>query len=220
MKLYEVLGVKENSSQEDIEKAYKRLAHVHHPDKGGDRENWEQLSFAYNVLGNPTKRQLYDNFGKTEMPKIEAEIQTVLLQAFSQALQNKANNVLDFVRQFISQGKTQITSQKEQAIKEIEDLRQRTSLVETTSEQNLFHLIVDQAIQHRENLIQEAEFKLSVAKGCEAILNTYKSKELVLPKMQRPPGVFQHIFSVSDLDIKRMRAEFDKNWSKPMGGEE
>jgi curved DNA-binding protein CbpA len=212
MNLYEILGVKKDAPLDEIERAYKRLAHKHHPDKGGDREEWEQLAFAYTVLGNPEKRQIYDNFGRTEMPKIEVEVQNVLLQGFSQALQTRQTNVIKFMRDFINAGRLQVAAQKEQAIKEIQELRTRRDTVETTSEENLFHLIVDQAIQARENLVQDAEIKLSVATVCHEVLNTYKSKEPILPVVRRPPrDIFQHIFTVDASDIERMKREFQEN---------
>ena len=57
---YEILGVKENSTQDEIKKAYRKLAVEHHPDKGGDEEKFKTISQAYDVLGDETKRQQYD----------------------------------------------------------------------------------------------------------------------------------------------------------------
>lgn len=61
---YKVLGVSEDASQDDIRKAYRRLAKEHHPDRhGGSKsaeEKFKQISEAYEVLGDPEKRQQYD----------------------------------------------------------------------------------------------------------------------------------------------------------------
>ena len=66
--LYEVLGVPKTASQDEIKRAYKRLAIKHHPDKNIDnkKENEEQfknISEAYSVLGDPDKRKHYDTYG-------------------------------------------------------------------------------------------------------------------------------------------------------------
>ena len=66
--LYEVLEVPKTASQDDIKRAYKRLAIKHHPDKNIDnkKENEEQfkkISEAYSVLGDPDKRKHYDTYG-------------------------------------------------------------------------------------------------------------------------------------------------------------
>lgn len=61
---YEILGVDRNASQEEIKKAYHKLAHQYHPDKGrGDDAKFKEVNEAYQVLGNAKKRQQYDQFG-------------------------------------------------------------------------------------------------------------------------------------------------------------
>ncbi|MDP2668322.1 MAG: molecular chaperone DnaJ [bacterium] len=61
---YEILGVQKNSSQEDIKRAYRKLAHQHHPDKkGGDEKKFKEINEAYQILGDDKKRSQYDQFG-------------------------------------------------------------------------------------------------------------------------------------------------------------
>lgn len=60
---YQILGVQKNASQDDIKKAYRRLAHQYHPDKGGDEKKFKEVSEAYRVLSDAQKRQQYDQFG-------------------------------------------------------------------------------------------------------------------------------------------------------------
>ncbi|MFH0873669.1 MAG: molecular chaperone DnaJ [Candidatus Komeilibacteria bacterium] len=61
---YKVLGVERNASQDDIKRAFRRLAHEHHPDKqGGNADKFKEINTAYQVLGNAEKRQQYDQFG-------------------------------------------------------------------------------------------------------------------------------------------------------------
>jgi len=63
---YKTLGVDKSASQEDIKKAFRKMAHKYHPDKeGGDEAKFKELNEAFQVLGNPEKRRQYDQFGTT-----------------------------------------------------------------------------------------------------------------------------------------------------------
>lgn len=58
---YQTLGVAKNATPDDIKKAYRRLASIHHPDKGGDTAMFQKVEEAYRVLSDPEKKQQYDN---------------------------------------------------------------------------------------------------------------------------------------------------------------
>jgi len=60
---YEILGVPENASQDEIKKSYRKKVVKAHPDKGGDVEEFKKLQAAYEILSNPEKRELYDKYG-------------------------------------------------------------------------------------------------------------------------------------------------------------
>src|SRR5689334_22328284 len=66
---YEVLGVAKNATDEDIKKAYRKLAMKHHPDRNqsGDgkksEEKFKEVKEAYEMLSDPQKRAAYDQYG-------------------------------------------------------------------------------------------------------------------------------------------------------------
>lgn len=63
---YDILGVSENASQEEIKKAYRKKAKKYHPDSKSsekDEERFKKINEAYQVLSDPKKKQAYDQFG-------------------------------------------------------------------------------------------------------------------------------------------------------------
>ena len=60
MDYYSILGVKRGASAEEIKKAYRSMAMKHHPDRGGDEKKFKEIAQAYDVLGDPDKKRMFD----------------------------------------------------------------------------------------------------------------------------------------------------------------
>jgi molecular chaperone DnaJ len=61
---YQILGISQSASPEEVKKAYRKLAHKHHPDKGGDEKKFKEIAEAYQILSDKEKRAQYDRFGR------------------------------------------------------------------------------------------------------------------------------------------------------------
>lgn len=57
---YNTLGVNKNASPDEIKQAYRKLASIHHPDKGGDTSRFQEIQSAYETLSDPSKKAEYD----------------------------------------------------------------------------------------------------------------------------------------------------------------
>ena len=58
---YNVLGVSETATQEEIKKAFRQKSKEHHPDRGGNEEEFKKINEAYSAIGDEQKRAEYDN---------------------------------------------------------------------------------------------------------------------------------------------------------------
>ncbi|MCR9118469.1 MAG: DnaJ domain-containing protein, partial [bacterium] len=65
---YKLLGVSRSATQKEIQSAYRKLAHKHHPDVNPDpsaQKTFQQVQRAYDVLSDENKRELYDRYGSS-----------------------------------------------------------------------------------------------------------------------------------------------------------
>lgn len=62
---YGILGIGKSASQDEIKRAFRKLAHELHPDKGGDPKKFKEVNEAYQVLSDTDKRTQYDQYGTT-----------------------------------------------------------------------------------------------------------------------------------------------------------
>ena len=70
MSLYNILGLNKDASLEQIKKAYRKLALIHHPDRGGNEEEFKNITKAYEILSDDEKRKRYDLTGsETDQPQ-------------------------------------------------------------------------------------------------------------------------------------------------------
>ena len=85
---YATLGVSRTATVDEIKKAFRKLASLHHPDKGGETGKFQQIQAAYDILSDPAKRAAYDNppaqFG-SGMGGVHVNIHDIFGQMFGQS---------------------------------------------------------------------------------------------------------------------------------------
>ena len=87
---YKSLGLVRGASEEDIKKAYKKMALKFHPDKNktpGAEEKFKEIAEAYEVLSDPKKRQVFDQYGEEGLKGINSESEFLCLLIYYYILQ-------------------------------------------------------------------------------------------------------------------------------------
>lgn len=137
MTLYADLGVDPDASGDELRKAHRKAVNRTHPDKGGNREDFEKVQHAYLILRDPKTRQRYDETGEHDaQPDNElAEIGTILVGAFDQAMTESSgrfavSDLIASTRVLLARRKADAANQRkilDEAIQNFTKVRDRLS---------------------------------------------------------------------------------------------
>lgn len=188
MNPYEVLGVSQEATLEEIKKKFRELSKKHHPDiVGGDEEIFIEINIAYKVLSNEEKRKHFDEFGFVDEINdslIEKVANSKLVELCENWLngvikcattQNKIKPLSLYFREQVREVKSQI-KQKELDLKMIKkDLKRVSKRVSHKKDsQTVLHNLIQQKL--KEIKIQQYQIKCdsSMINKLEEMLNEYE----------------------------------------------
>lgn len=195
--LYDVLGVGKSATEQDIHKAFRNKSKSLHPDMGGDKEAFQFLVKAHDVLTNKQSRRIYDKTGRVvENPaqELEAEVYGVVTQFFQVALegaakQNATPEHVDIVlhaTRMLETNFRQFESNIQTLEKKLAYERKFKRRVKVRrSKINLFEGLLDQRIQTYEAQKKELESKRIVFKKALELIKTYECKVDLAPAAPR-----------------------------------
>lgn len=169
--LYDILGVAEDASQQEIRKAYKKQASIHHPDKNLDdpeaTTRFQAIQKAYDILSDSEKRKRYDETGSMDSaPSIRdhaIEVVAKLYLAIAESEDFRPLNYFAKIRQKLNQTKSQCESELSRLTKQLERF---DYLIDNTkaSEGLLAHLQGKRAeIAHRHSHAEEGKVVMADA---------------------------------------------------------
>lgn len=174
--LYDDLGVSPNASDADIRKAWKQKAKAHHPDHGGDPEEFKKVAKAYEVLSVPEKREYYNRTGQQRYgvdPESQAkmELATIFLNLVDHLVPERANYRLE-VEKIIEANRTQILSQQAQI--QLGIRKRETALKKLKKKKNavpFLHEALKGAITQHEQAHAIGNEKLNLLDRMQKLLN-------------------------------------------------
>jgi DnaJ-class molecular chaperone len=88
MNHYEELGISKEATQEEIKLAYRKKAREHHPDKGGDKEDFQKVQKAYEILSDIDRKSAYDANGCSEEEPESAIIDKIITEVLINLLES------------------------------------------------------------------------------------------------------------------------------------
>lgn len=181
MDLYEIIGVAKSASKQQIKKAYRKKANIHHPDKGGDPAKFKALVLAYNILYDDDKRDRYDkgetaeDISKTELTESQ-KIINLVTQLFCQVVSNhdpQYENVPQIISKHITSTMTEIDKLIHIEEVKIGRFEKAIARIKTSSDENVFVAAAKTQINNFNAQIERLKKELKTGEGAKKFLEAY-----------------------------------------------
>lgn len=187
MNYYEILGVSKDATEDDIKKAWRRLASAHHPDRHtdeGDKADataaFQKLQQAYDTLSDPEKRNNYDTYGTSEVD-VREQVKMTVLNEFNILVQSHGDlrwvsNLFDAISVNLRANLTKNESEVRKAEKDISRMHGLAKRIQVKPGKedvpNVFQDLINQRIKTAENFIKTAALtKLVIEASIEFLSN-------------------------------------------------
>lgn len=182
---YEALGIDRGATADDVKRAYRARASESHPDRaGGNVATMQKVNEAYAVLSDPERKATFDSTGRTTTaPSIEREATEVLMQLFSQVLENSDGDLLGEVAAAITGGKANLVREKHRFQAKHARLARRAGKFKSKGDKNLIQMLIDQKLGDIENGIKSIEHALKVNAEADSMLKFYEGPPPVPPTL-------------------------------------
>jgi hypothetical protein len=179
---YEILGLDINCTDEEITKAYRRLAKIHHPDICGENETFVEISKSVEILRDPEKRKMFDDYGVYFDESIDNIISTrfnelVTMWVDKQLLTKREINIQTFFFEEISEVRKNTQVALDDIAKAKSILSKISTRIKTTDNKDRVSLVVKSKVASLDATIDRIEKDKVILSMIEEISNKYSSFE-------------------------------------------
>ena len=191
--LYDILGVHKNSTPEEIKAAYRNLAKIHHPDKGGSKEEFSRIQMAYDVLSDEKRRAKYDSTGSIEKDRGFEEQFFGFVASQIIPIIEKADN-LDF--DLMDEAKKHVTKLIRIGTDNIIDLGKKSQHIEAAivrckrknGGENIMSKILESKLANIKNVIEQVKSEKEFIEKCLVALDDYDYEFTEVPERAKRKG--------------------------------
>lgn len=188
---YEVLGVSVDATAPDIANAYRKLRGIHHPDHGGDAEQFNRVREAFDVLSDPMRRKEYDrNEGEGQYRRAIKKLQTNMIDMIENTPHIDGVDYVETMKQNINVYIHALNSITDELKSTIDKYTVVSGKIKTKSKgaKNIFTIAIDEKIAEITRRVNQIKDDTEVAGMMIEILEYYKCDiQLLL-------GVYQNDF--------------------------
>lgn len=210
---YQTLGVARDASQDEIKRAYRRLAKRWHPDrKDGDHDKMTAIVRAYRILSDPEKRAHYDETGQDAgVNQIDQQASAMLADFFSQYIEKGGEeNPLPMIRGATGNGLKETRAQIDTLKQQLQKIEKRAGVVKRkkTDGLDLFAAVLEAKTTDLRMKIAAGEQHLRVIERCQLMLDEYECHIVDVPERH---------FNRADIrdmqdKVDRMRDQIEKEF--------
>jgi len=212
---YKILGVKHDSNEEEIKKAFRKLASKHHPDVGGDINIFREILLAYETLIDPKARKIYDETGNVENISLETKVKLFardnLISLFTNFIA-KITSRKDIVGKNILRNLNKEVKISENHLQryKIRELAKHDALTvlmgrfkKKGENETFFEKVIVKQIETVNKNIKNINFDLSVRQDMKKLLSEFTYDTLMEELKELGQSVYpEYTFDMSDKDNK------------------
>lgn len=182
--LYDVLGIEHGASDEEVKKAYRKQSMKHHPDKGGKKEDFEEINKAYETLSDPRKKKFYDELGEIYEINFDAQLLPFMTKVVITHLINIEETSFERINH-LSEAKSLLRELLDKDHEELKERRRKMYRMKkiikrtskrSTSNPDKLNPIFEIHLNQLKKDVAQVEIQVDFLKHVVGILNDYEFK--------------------------------------------
>lgn len=169
---YDLLEIDKDATQEEIKAAYRRLSMEHHPDRGGDRDQFELIKKAYETLSNEERRERYDTTGMDE--DFFSLAVNMAVAIFKQAMRSDPVNISEEINETIRDAISDSDNKIEMFQDQIKKHERMVSKIKSSPKNDFIKSVIAQENQAIELQIQQVKTHKQTQEAAWELLKGYE----------------------------------------------